>query len=186
MRVINKLFSITIFLSLLLAACGGSQGSGQDSQNPVSFMVFGDPAELAAYQKLVAAFEARYPDIQVELRHVASQGDYQKQLVTAFSAGAEPDVMLLNYRRVLQFAARGGLEPLGAYLDQSQVLHAADLYPQALEAFQWDGQTWCVPQNISSLVVYYNRGLFDLAGLPYPTAGWTWDDFLRTARPPDA
>ena len=76
-------------------------------------MVFGDPAELAAYQKLVAAFETSYPDIQVELRHVASQGDYQKQLVTAFSAGAEPDVMLLNYRRFLQFAARGGLEPVG-------------------------------------------------------------------------
>ncbi|MBN1660383.1 MAG: sugar ABC transporter substrate-binding protein, partial [Anaerolineae bacterium] len=143
---------------------------------------FGDPAELAAYQELVAAFEARYPEIEVELRHVASQGDYQKQLVTAFSAGAEPNVMLLNYRRVLQFAARGGLEPVGAYLEGSETLHASDLYPQALEAFQWDGQTWCVPQNISSLVVYYNRGLFDAADLPYPAAGWTWDEFLRTAR----
>lgn len=90
--------------------------------------------------------------------------------------------MLLNYRRFLQFAARNGLEPVGPYLDKSQSLHAADLYPQALEAFQWDGKTWCVPQNISSLVVYYNRALFDAAGLPYPATGWTWDDFLRTAR----
>ena len=70
---------------------------------------------------------------------------------------------------------------MGPYLDKSQALHAADLYPQALEAFQWDGKTWCVPQNISSLVIYYNRGLFDAAGLPYPAAGWTWNDFLRTA-----
>ncbi len=145
-------------------------------------MVFGDPAELAAYQQLVEAFKAVHPDIQVELRHVASQGDYQKQLVTAFSAGAEPDVMLLNYRRVLQFAAEGGLEPVGPYLDKSQSLHAADLYPEALEAFQWDGKTWCIPQNVSSLVVYYNRALFDAAGVAYPTAGWTWDDFLQTAR----
>jgi multiple sugar transport system substrate-binding protein len=145
-------------------------------------MVFGDPAELAAYQKLVAAFEEMYPDIQVELRHVASQGDYQKQLLTAFSAGAEPDVMLLNYRRFLQFAARGGLEPVGPYLDKSETIEATDLYPQALEAFQWDEQTWCVPQNISSLVVYYNRALFDAAGLAYPAEGWTWQDFLTTAR----
>ena len=171
-----KVWAILLIVCLLLSGCGGG------SQGKVSFMVFGDPAELAAYQKLVAAFEAKYPEVQVELRHVAGQGDYQQQLVTAFSAGAEPDVMLLNYRRVLQFAARGGLEPVGAYLDQSQALHATDFYPQALEAFQWDGQTWCVPQNISSLVVYYNRGLFDLAGLPYPADGWTWDDFLRTAR----
>jgi multiple sugar transport system substrate-binding protein len=168
--------------AILLIVCVVLGGCGRAGKNKVSFMVFGDPAELAAYQKLVAEFEARHPGIQVELRHVASQGDYQKQLVTAFSAGAEPDVMLLNYRRFLQFAARGGLEPVGPYLDKSQALHAADLYPQALEAFQWADKTWCVPQNISSLVVYYNRGLFDAAGLSYPAAGWTWDDFLRTAR----
>jgi multiple sugar transport system substrate-binding protein len=172
----RKVWAILLILCLLLSGCGGG------SQGKVSFMVFGDPAELAAYQKLVAAFEAKYPQVQVELRHVASQGDYQQQLVTAFSAGAEPDVMLLNYRRVLQFAARGGLEPVGAYLEQSQTLHTADLYPQALEAFQWDERQWCVPQNISSLVVYYNRGLFDDAGLPYPSEGWSWDDFLQTAR----
>ena len=59
-------------------------------------MVFGDPAELAAYQQLVAAFEAAHPDIQIELRHVPGQSAYQKQLVTAFSAGAQPDVMLLD------------------------------------------------------------------------------------------
>ncbi|MBN1139661.1 MAG: sugar ABC transporter substrate-binding protein [Anaerolineae bacterium] len=172
----KKAWLVGLVVCLLLAGCGGTPGK------QVSFMVFGDPAELAAYQQLAAAFEAKRPDIQVELRHAASQGDYQKQLVTAFSAGAEPDVMLLNYRRVLQFAAQGGLEPLGPYLDKSQALRAADLYPEALEAFQWNGQTWCVPQNISSLVVYYNRSLFDAAGVAYPTAGWTWDDFLQTAR----
>src|SRR5512139_2248868 len=151
----GKTCVLLLIVFLLLSSCG------KRGQDEVSFMVFGDPAELSAYQQLVAAFEARYPGIQVELRHVASQGDYQKQLVTAFSAGAEPDVMLLNYRRFMQFAARGGLEPVGPYLDKSQALHAADLYPEALEAFQWDGHTWCVPQNISSLVVYYNRSLFD-------------------------
>src|SRR5690606_5071845 len=136
--------------------------------------------ELAAYQQLVAAFKDVHPDIQVELRHVAGQGDYQKQLVTAFSAGAEPDVMLLNYRRVLQFAANGGLEPVGPYVDKSGSLDLAGFYPEAIEAFQWDGKLWCVPQNVSSLVVYYNRSLFDAAGLAYPAAGWTWDDFLQT------
>ena len=43
-------------------------------------------------------------------------------------------------------------------------------------------QDWCIPQNASSLVVYYNRALFDAARLSYPAAGWTWDDFLQTAR----
>ena len=40
----------------------------------------------------------------------------------------------------------------------------------------------CIPQNISSLVVYYNKDMFDAAGLPYPGERWTWDEFLQTAR----
>ncbi len=170
------LVSCLLLLLPLLAGCGPA------APRSVSFMVFGDPAELAAYQQLVAAFREKYPNIQVELRHVAGQGDYQKQLVTAFSAGAPPDVMLLNYRRVAQFAAPGGLQPVGAYLEASAVIHESDFYPQTIEAFRWNGELWCIPQNISSLVVYYNRDLFDAAGLPYPAAGWTWDNLLQAAR----
>jgi multiple sugar transport system substrate-binding protein len=167
---------VGLVVCLLLAGCGGTK------EKSVSFMVSGDAAELAAYQKLVDAFKAAHPDIQVELRYAASDSDFLKQLITAFSAGAQPDVMLLNQRRVPQFAADGALEPVGSYLDKSKLLHAADLYTQALEAYQWNGKTWCIPQNASSLVVYYNRTLFDAAGVAYPTAGWTRDDFLKAAR----
>jgi multiple sugar transport system substrate-binding protein len=173
---IHKVWAILLIASMVLGGCGKAK------QKKISFMVFGDAAELAAYQKLVTAFEAKYPGIHVELRNVADEDEALKQLVTAFSAGAQPDVMLLNYRRILQFAARGGLEPVSPYLDQSTVIHAADFYSQALEAFQWEGKTWCIPQNASSLVVYYNRGLFEAAKLSYPAAGWTWDDFLNDAR----
>jgi multiple sugar transport system substrate-binding protein len=176
MKTIGKALLVGLVACLLLAGCGKAQ------EKQVSFMIFGEPAEVAAYQALVDAFQVKYPHIRIDLRSVASQGDYLKQLVTAFSAGAEPDVLLLNHRRVAQFAAQGGLEALGPYLDKSKLLHAADLYPQALEAHAWDGKTWCIPQNVSSLVVYYNRALFDAAGVEYPAAGWTWEDFLRAAR----
>jgi len=176
MRPVVNVFLCGLLVCLLLGGCGKAD------EQVVSFMVFGDAAELAAYQALVDAFHAEHPDIHIDLRSVAGQGDYQKQLVTAFSAKAEPDVMLLNHRRVAQFAAQDGLEPLGANLQRSRLLDTSAFYPQALEAFEWDGQTWCIPQNISSLVVYYNRALFDSAGLSYPAEGWTWDDFLQAAR----
>jgi multiple sugar transport system substrate-binding protein len=50
-----------------------------------------------------------------------------------------------------------------------------------MEPFKWKGEQMCIPQNISSLVVYYNRSLFDAANIPYPAAGWSWDDFVKTA-----
>ena len=151
-------------------------------QRDVSFMVFGDPAELAAYQGLEAAFEAGHPDIDVELVHIADQGDYRQRMAADFAAGTPADVVLINYRRYAPFAARGVLEPLDAYLQGSDVISASDFYPQAIEPFRWRGELMCIPQNVSSLVVYYDKGLFDAAGLPYPAPGWTWDDFLATAQ----
>ncbi len=145
-------------------------------------MVFGDPAELAAYGSLVAAFEAEHPDIDVELIHIPSASDYRARLGVDFAAGDPADVVLINYRRYAPFAAMGALEPLAPYLRGSDLISESDFFEVATEPFKWRGQLMCIPQNISSLVVYYDRELFDAAGLAYPTDDWTWDDFLATAQ----
>ncbi len=165
-------------IALLLAAIGCSG----EAPAAVTFMVFGDPAELAAYEALVAAFTREHPDIAVQLQHVPDQGDYRQRLAAGFSAGAPPDVMLINYRRFATFAAQGGLEPLSRYVAGSERIAAEAFFPVALDAFRWQGELWCLPQNVSSLVVYYNRDLFDAAGIPTPADDWTWADFLAAAR----
>ena len=175
----RKFLVLAALLAVLLAGCAPPP---QPQNSAVSFMVFGDPAELAAYQSLVQAFAAAQPGIDVELRHIPDQAEYLRRLAADFAAGAPPDVMLLNYRRVAAFAGEGGLQPVGPYLAQSSVIQEAGFYPQTLEAFRQDGQLWCMPQNASSLVVYYNRDLFDAAGIPYPSDDWTWDDFLTAAK----
>ncbi len=145
-------------------------------------MVFGDPAELAAYQSLVDVFAQAHPDLDVELIHVPGQADYRKRLAADLAAGAPADVVLINYRRYAAFADAGALEPLGPYLEKSSLIKESDFYPEVVAPFKWDSKLMCIPQNISSLVVYYNKDLFDLAGVAYPAEGWTWDDFLATAQ----
>lgn len=164
-----------VLLAVLLTACGGGDSGA------VSFSVFGDPEELAAYEGLVAAFETQFPDIDIELRHVPGQSDYRQRLATEFAAGSPPDVFLLNYRRLAPFAADGGLEPLTDYLAGSDLIQEADFYPTTIAPFKWQGELWCIPQNVSSLVVYYNADLFAAAGVPLPTNEWTRDDFLAAA-----
>jgi multiple sugar transport system substrate-binding protein len=147
----------------------------------VSFMVFGEAAEYAAYKALVAAFQAGHPQVVVELVHVPGQSEYRQRLVTDLAAGTPPDVVLLNYRRYAEFAAKGALAPLGPYLAASLRLREAAFYPAALVPFRWAGTLMCLPQNLSSLVVYYNKTLFDRSGVPYPRADWGWADFVQTA-----
>jgi multiple sugar transport system substrate-binding protein len=149
---------------------------------PVSFIVFGDPAELAAYRALVDAFGVQRPDVDVELVHIPDQRDYRERLGNDFAAGTPADVMLINYRRFAAFADTGAIAPLGGYLERSTLIDESDFYPEAIEPFAYSGELWCIPQNLSSLVVYYNTALFDAAGVAYPAPDWTWQDLLRAAR----
>ncbi|SDU77521.1 ABC transporter substrate-binding protein [Jiangella alkaliphila] len=171
--------------ALLATACGSEAGPGDDgdaaSDRDITVMLFGDAEEVAGYTTLVEAFETS-SDVGVTLSPVAGQDELMARLTTAFAGGAPPDVFLLNFRRYGQFAAQDVIEPVQSYLDDSDVLAEDDFSPRALDAFRFDGdELTCMPQNLSSLVVYYNQDLFDTAGLDAPQQGWTWDDFLAAA-----
>jgi multiple sugar transport system substrate-binding protein len=204
--MIRKILLLAGLIGLALTACGqpvapaappaatnavvSSTASAGDSPTAapasalgkISFMIFGDPAEKAAYESLVSAFKQHAPDIQVDLIHIPSQNDYRTRLGTDFAAGTPADVVLINYRRYASFAAKGVLEPLGPYLAQSRLVKESDFYPEAIAPFYWRGTLMCIPQNLSSLVVYYNKKLFQQAGVADPSADWTWDVFLQAAK----
>lgn len=167
--------------ALVVAACaGGGGGAGGDR---LRFVLFGDAVEVAGYQQLVRAYEAERPGLQVTLSPVPTQDELLARLTTAFAGDRPPDVFLVNYRKYGQFAAAGVLAPVQAYVDRSEVISLDDFAPAALEAFRFDGrELTCLPQNVSSLVTYYNVDLFERAGLAAPEAGWTWDEFLAAAQ----
>ena len=66
-------------------------------------------------------------------------------------------------------------------LGDSDAFRVEDFYPQALEAFRWQGEQLCLPQNVSSLVVYYNRTLFQRRNVPEPAEDWTWSQLVAAA-----
>lgn len=172
-------FIFIVIFTLLLVGCAGSNDSGPET---VTFMVFGDPPEQHVYQSVVEAFEAQHPDIDIDLIGLPSKPDYLARLSADFAAGAPPDVFLLNYRRLAQLHNRGALEPLGPLLQASSKLSEDQFFEVAIDAFRDStGTPVCIPQNISSQVIYYNKDMFDAAGMPYPDPNWTWETFRQTA-----
>jgi multiple sugar transport system substrate-binding protein len=156
---------------------------GASAQEPVSlrFAFWGDPAEQAAYEQVVAGFEATHPDIDVAIDYTPGQTDYYRKIATDFAGNDPPDIFLINYRQFSQYADRGALEPVSSYLDASPAIAPSDYAPIAMDAFKYGGNQACMPQNVSSLVVYYNVDLFTANGVPQPAAGWTWDEFVEAA-----
>jgi multiple sugar transport system substrate-binding protein len=173
-RLVQIFAALTLVVAIV--GCGGGGPAGN-----VSFLVFGDPQELKAFRNVVSAFHAGQKDVRVKLVEASDRDDLIARLSTGFAGGNAPDLFLLNYRFYGQFAARGLLEPIEERLSASDELAEADFYKPPLDAFRWNHTLTCLPQNVSSLVVYYNKALFRKAGVALPRAGWTWRQFLDTA-----
>jgi multiple sugar transport system substrate-binding protein len=179
-----------------LAAFGRRGRTQAQATRDVRFAFFGTDTEQVAYRRLIAAFHEIHPDIRIETVALGS-GDaslaigrvtgasYQPWLETAFTSDNAPDVFMIAYQRFRSFAVRGVIEPLGPYLSASKLMKAEDFYPTALDAFRYeefpgDGLGG-LPQNSSSLAIYYNLDIFDEFKVPYPEAGWDWPTFASTA-----
>ena len=167
--------ALALTLLMLGASCGG-RTSGE-----LSFLVFGDPAELKAFRNVIAAYRRIEPDVDVRLVEASDRSDLIARLSTAFAGRKPPDLFLINYRFFGQFAVRGVLEPVESRLEESVAFDEDDFYEQALDAFRFDGELMCLPQNVSSLVVYYNRELFARANVSEPIPGWTWNEMVEKA-----
>ncbi|MEJ3745431.1 sugar ABC transporter substrate-binding protein [Actinomycetes bacterium KLBMP 9797] len=177
-----RLLALLMSTVLAAAGCGSSLDSSESTAGgDVRLLVFGDPEELAAYRTLVTAYEKAAPGSKVSLVEASDREDLITRLSTSIAGGSPPDVFLMNYRFYGQFAAKNAIEPLDARLRESSKLDPGDFYPEAMTAFQWRGQQLCMPQNVSSLAVYVNRGLFQKYGVAEPKAGWTWTDLITTA-----
>jgi len=142
----------------------------------------GDSGEgLNPHQEIISKFEAENPDILIQLEAVAGS-DYYARLLTQIAAGDAPDLMQIGDDAVPMFVDKGALIPLDPYLSGEYPLDTGIYLPGMIAPGQYKGQLWCLPKDFSSMAVYYNKKLFDAAGVEYPKEGWTWDDLLATAQ----
>ena len=167
---------------------------GSLGADAVRFAFFADPSEAVAYAQLIDRFEQVQDEIKIEpvvisssnvapLGRLLPASKYPEWLRESFTGPNPPDVFLFTYRDVGALDTRGVLEPLDDWLATSRSFSEADFYPEALSLFRpMNKPLMAVPQNLSSLVVYFNTEMFEQAGIPNPTAGWSWDDFKLAAK----
>ena len=157
--------------ALALSGCsaGGSGDAGDSGPVTISYTNFiSDGGNEENLQAIVDAFEEENPDITVEVTTLP-YADYGTALQTDLAAGTVSDVFDIEYANYAQYQANGVLAEI-------PVDDAAAYRPSVLEAYQTDGVQYALPSSFSTVVLFYNRDLFDAAGLEYPTSEWTWAD----------
>ena len=131
---------------------------------------------------LIDAFVAEHPDIHVTLENIPDSSDYYRALALQLDQGVPPDVFYPATHIAYALDLRGQLLPLtNAGPADGLDLTVYDENVLALYRNQ-DEQLYCLPADIATLVVIYNKQLFDQAGVPYPSAGWDWSAFQSTAQ----
>jgi multiple sugar transport system substrate-binding protein len=142
----------------------------------------GDSGEgLNPHQQIIANFEDANPDILVQLEAVAGR-DYYTRLLTQVAAGDAPDIMQIGDDAVPMFVAEGACLSLDEFIKGKYPLDTSIYLPGVLDPGKYNEQQYLLPKDFTPLGVYYNRRIFDQAGLAYPKDGWTWDDLLKTAQ----
>ena len=172
-KVIAALLAVS---AIAVTACGGDDdesAGGGDANAKITFQLFGDAEELEAYRQLVSDYK-RETGREVQLIEVPDREAHLAKLVTSFGGGDPPDVFLINYRNFGGYARRGVVDPPS--------IDPKAFYPAPVDGFTIDGKLQCVPQNVSSLVVYYNADLLEQAGVAIPPGDWTYDQFVAAAR----
>lgn len=189
-----------VVLAMIAAACGGNgDGTGSDpttdatagtatdeggqaddgEQVTLDYFTFSAaPDHLEDLDRIVSGFEDENPGVTVEVQ-TASFEDYFTRLQTQVSGGEAPDTFELNYEHFVTYASAGSLlnldEAAGEAIDPSVY------YDEAFSAFQHDGTQFGLPETFSTVVLFYNRDLFDAAGVDYPDSSWTWEDEMAAA-----
>ncbi|MGN9837072.1 ABC transporter substrate-binding protein [Nonomuraea sp. H19] len=177
-------------LSLALAACGGGSGGGSTaapsaapSQSAAVQDALSKPAELTFWtwvtgiEKTVARFQAKYPNIKINVVNAGQSADQYTKLQTAIKAGSgAPDVAQIEYFALPQFAL------------SKQVVNLADYGAAGLKdkfaASAWgqvaiNGGVYGIPQDTGPMAMFYRKDIFDKLKLQPPK---TWAEFTEAAK----
>lgn len=167
-----------------LAACGkdgSSSGPGGGSAEIAGDLTFSywDQNQKPAIDAHIKAFTEKYPKVTITTS-ITPWDQYWTKLQTQAGGSNLPDLFWMNGPNITLYASNEMLEPLDDLAESGEI--SWDNYPQALvDLYTVDGTHYGIPKDYDTLGIFYNKKLFDAAGVPYPSDDWTWEDFSRTA-----
>jgi multiple sugar transport system substrate-binding protein len=172
-------------LVLAVAGCsagsgegGNDGGSGGGSAGPatVRVMLWGNDQDITSIKDAAAGFEADHPEVTIEWETGDCGVDYAT-CKTLVAGGNLPDVFVLGSWDYFEAVRDGVVADLSPYLKASDTT-ADDFTPAVIDALKSDGSLYGLPMGYNVQSLFYNKDMFDAAGLEYPPAdgSYTYDD----------
>jgi multiple sugar transport system substrate-binding protein len=170
-----------LFLALTLVAC---KEQGEEGKVVLHLANWGAAKEGNEHDKMVERiqreFERRNPGILIREESVPT--DYVPKMSLAFVAGAQPDVMMLDASSAALFINSRMVADLTPLVKADREFKLDDFFPNVVNIARRGDALYAIPNDFTPMVVYYNKRMFDKAGVPYPKPGWDFEEFRSTAK----
>lgn len=180
--------AVALTALLVLTACARDgdeedEAGGEEASGPIDIWYSNNEAEIAWGQAVVEAWNAEHPDEEVSAQEIPA-GDSSEEVIQASIAAGNTPCLIYNTSpaAVPQFERQGGLVALDEFSDGAS--YVQERTGEGVEQYQSaDGQYFQLPWKANPVMVFYNRALFEEAGIDSeepPLA--TYEEFLQTSR----
>lgn len=165
----------------------GTSAYASDVTDTLRVLNWGNTEEEAIANDAIARFNEEYPNVTVEQTCVPvdSWSDFVQKWITMCTSGEAPDVISLGLEAAQMAVSNDLLMPLNEIVEADEALKnlVENEYAQSLlDGFSVGDNLYGLPNGTQTMLVYYNKAMFDEQGVAYPEDGWTWDEFLETAK----
>jgi multiple sugar transport system substrate-binding protein len=172
-------------MGLIAGGCGGSSsdgGSGSDSATGAITVAepSDNPGDIQARKQLADEFTKLHPDIPVKILVIPSEG-YNQKVLTLIAGGKPPDLFVSGDVQIANMVSKNYAADLNTFA-QDENYDLSKIYSQIIDGLTFNGSLAGLTDNWDTQVMYYNKTMFEKAGVPLPTADWTWDDFESAAQ----
>ena len=175
MKKIIILFLICLIFSVL--GLIDIKNNKQEKRTVIQFASWVSESEIKILKPILADFEKENPDIKVDFLHIPQ--NYFQKIHLLIASNTAPDVIFVNNQYLPVYADAGCLEDLSHY---DKELHFKDFFDRAVQGLSYKDKIYAVPRDISTLVIFYNKDIFDRYQIKYPEPDWTYNEFLDTAK----
>ncbi|MDD5173213.1 MAG: sugar ABC transporter substrate-binding protein [Candidatus Omnitrophica bacterium] len=189
MRSIGSSVFVLVICSLIAMNSGcssssSSKASASGGKGAVEVRVafWGSPDEVNIVNDIIGAWQKSHPEIIVKLDHTPYRG-YVDKLLTRIAGRSAPDIICTEVDLFVTFQSKDVLLDLTPFMKANPEFSTKQFYPEIINRFTVDGKLYAIPRDTAPFAcVYYNKKLFDEAGVPYPKDDWNLDDLLDKAR----
>jgi multiple sugar transport system substrate-binding protein len=181
MRNAGKMFMVLVMAAVLLPNAFAGGGSQQGGASGASLKLgIWDKNQEQGITDVLKDFTAE-TGIKVDVE-VTPWDQYWTLLEASASGGSLPDVFWMHSNMAQRYGTNGMLMDLTPRIAKSNVADLSKFPKDLVGLYTFSGKNYAIPKDLDTIALWYNKTMFDAAGIAYPDNTWTWDTLKDTAK----